>query len=924
MTEDREQIERLQTQLDRLVRTQIDFQKEVTAIRAELERLRSGKSTEPISSIPPPVSVPEPTQPTPPPSSYQPPREVTPPAFTQVGDSRRSEGSQREQSAFSRQVSSYSDSARTDLEKFIGENLISKIGIVILILGVGIGAKFAIDNGWISPLIRIVFGYAIGMALVAIAVRLKAKYHEFSAVLLSGGMAAMYFVTYFAYAYYSLMSQSVAFVLMAIFTIFTVAAALIYKRQVIAHIGLVGAYAVPFLLSDRSGNYLFLFAYMAIINVGILAISIRRYWKPLFYTSSIFTWVIFSGWFANNYVVDKHFGLALTFLAIFFATFFAARIVHAVTHNERELAESGITTIGTAVVFYVLCLGIGGTTVDLPQYTVLFIYLAAASLTILIASFRFFGAMMVYVCYPFTWLIFAAWFNARYNAEQHFVFAAIFASVFFAIFYVTTLIYRLVSDSIGRSETIGLMMTNSFVFYGFGYAILDSRENLRQYEGLFTVAHAFFHSAVSQAVSRIKPQAVDVVQVLVVLVVTFATIAVPIQFDGNVVTIVFAVEAAVLFVFGRLRGIDLFEYLSFPVLALATGSLLTDWAMIYDDRFSHVVENMRLPLRNGDFVAAMVYVAALSFIFVVNRDKKYEAAIDDGVSVAFGRVVAAVGVFVLYNMFRLEIGNYWHLLIAGAGIESNFSALVEWTLVSKYDLPRFNVVWQIIYTMFFLIALCGVNLRKLRSATLALVGVILSIATLAIFVTFGMYLFYELRFSFMAEPQNDGHVVGPMNIAIRYISYLFAATILYSLYLYRNSTLLVDRIDAKVLELGYDAIFYGTVFITISCELVNAMVQLRLPDEDKLGLSILWGVYALAMIVIGIAWSKKHLRIAAIVLLAITLAKLFLYDVADLPTIPKTILFISLGVLLLLVSFLYNKFKSKIFNEPPTSESENI
>ena len=91
------------------------------------------------------------------------------------------------------------------------------------------------------------------------------------------------------------------------------------------------------------------------------------------------------------------------------------------------------------------------------------------------------------------------------------------------------------------------------------------------------------------------------------------------------------------------------------------------------------------------------------------------------------------------------------------------------------------------------------------------------------------------------------------------------------------------------------------------------MEQLHIADADKLGLSILWGVYALFLIVLGIAWNKKHLRITAFVMLAVTLIKLFIYDVADLPTIPKTILFVSLGLLLLIISFLYNKYKAIIF-----------
>jgi len=83
----------------------------------------------------------------------------------------------------------------------------------------------------------------------------------------------------------------------------------------------------------------------------------------------------------------------------------------------------------------------------------------------------------------------------------------------------------------------------------------------------------------------------------------------------------------------------------------------------------------------------------------------------------------------------------------------------------------------------------------------------------------------------------------------------------------------------------------------------------------KLGLSILWGEYALFLIGLGIWKKKQYLRIGAIILFGVTLIKLFVYDIAHLNTISKTIVFCSLGVLLLIISFLYNKYKSAIANE---------
>ncbi|MDP2889652.1 MAG: DUF2339 domain-containing protein [Bacteroidota bacterium] len=178
----------------------------------------------------------------------------------------------------------------SNLEKFIGENLINKIGIVVTVIGVAIGAKYSIDHQLISPLTRILLGYLMGFGLLATGLRLKYKYENYSAVLVSGAMSIMYFITYFAFSFYDLIPQVPSFLLMVIFTVATVSAALKYNKQVIAHIGLVGAYAVPFLLSKDSGNAAILFSYVSIINIGILIISLpdcSSYSLPLRYLFSL-------------------------------------------------------------------------------------------------------------------------------------------------------------------------------------------------------------------------------------------------------------------------------------------------------------------------------------------------------------------------------------------------------------------------------------------------------------------------------------------------------------------------------------------------------------------------------------------------------------------------------------------------------------
>ena len=101
----------------------------------------------------------------------------------------------------------------------------------------------------------------------------------------------------------------------------------------------------------------------------------------------------------------------------------------------------------------------------------------------------------------------------------------------------------------------------------------------------------------------------------------------------------------------------------------------------------------------------------------------------------------------------------------------------------------------------------------------------------------------------------------------------------------------------------------------VSSELVDWMHVFNSKQVYKLALSILWGIYSLGLISYGIWKKKSHLRIGAISLFGVTLIKLFVYDLQHMSTISKTVVFLALGILLLIISFLYNKYKSVLFEE---------
>jgi uncharacterized membrane protein len=153
--------------------------------------------------------------------------------------------------------------------------------------------------------------------------------------------------------------------------------------------------------------------------------------------------------------------------------------------------------------------------------------------------------------------------------------------------------------------------------------------------------------------------------------------------------------------------------------------------------------------------------------------------------------------------------------------------------------------------------------------------------------------------------------VAGFNVVVRYVSFVFVALTLVSLKLWIRKEPVTSYY--KILL----SLLFHLVTLWILCsEMLNIMDLLRNTHSYKFGLSILCGIYALILIVLGISGKKRYLRIAAMVLLGVTLAKLFFYDISRLDTILKTILFLTLGFLMLLVSFLYNKYRIRMYGEP--------
>ncbi len=241
-----------------------------------------------------------------------------------------------------------------DLEKFIGENLISKIGIAILVLAIAFFVKYAIDNDWIGPVGRVGVGLLCGGILVGIAHWLRNSYKAFSSVLVGGGLAVFYFTIALAYHQYALFGQTTAFIIMLVITVFSVLLSLLYDRQEVAIIALVGGFVTPFLVSTGSGNYKILFSYLLILSTGLLVIAYNKAWRLLNILAFGFTAILYASWLLSlpyDSAPAVYTG-GFCFATAFYLLFFIINIANNIRENKKFIASDfGILLANTCLYF---------------------------------------------------------------------------------------------------------------------------------------------------------------------------------------------------------------------------------------------------------------------------------------------------------------------------------------------------------------------------------------------------------------------------------------------------------------------------------------------------------------------------------------------------------------------------------------------
>src|SRR6185369_683805 len=106
---------------------------------------------------------------------------------------------------------------------------------------------------------------------------------------------------------------------------------------------------------------------------------------------------------------------------------------------------------------------------------------------------------------------------------------------------------------------------------------------------------------------------------------------------------------------------------------------------------------------------------------------------------------------------------------------------------------------------------------------------------------------------------------------------------------------------------------YGAFTLLLFCVLtfeVSAYFYARALQARFAAISVLWTLYAIALMLLGFRYQQARLRLVSLGLFGMTILKVFLADMARVSTPFRIVSFVVLGLMLIGASYLYYRYRA--------------
>jgi uncharacterized membrane protein len=265
---------------------------------------------------------------------------------------------------------------RKDFEQMVGEGLISKVGVLLITIGVFTLLNLAGTEGFLNEYIRIVLGIGIAFGMLFTAHTMRQSNETFSSLFIYGSIAVFYYTTYLGYYEYRVLNQAFAFFLDTIITLIALGLAVLYDRKSLAILGLIGAYATPFIVNaDEDFSNTLFFSYILMMNIFMAMVANYKKWQFINFIIFGLTIITFDGWIhqpETDLLNEGIFSTAIMFAAVYYVFFFTLYIAYTWRHGEQVYFPLVLNTLLCFYTVVRLLYEHETLQADLGEYTFLF------------------------------------------------------------------------------------------------------------------------------------------------------------------------------------------------------------------------------------------------------------------------------------------------------------------------------------------------------------------------------------------------------------------------------------------------------------------------------------------------------------------------------------------------------------------------
>lgn len=838
-----------------------------------------------------------------------------------------------------------------DWEAFMGVKLFAWIGGFALFLGVVFLVKYSFDNKLITPAMQIVLGAIIGLALVAAGWFTSRKnYRVPGQSLCATGVLVLYADVFGAHTYYSLLSLGIAFVLMFGITVGAFLLAVSMNAQVVVVLGLVGGFLTPLLLTTGE-HPLPTFGYIALLNAGIAAVALRKRWDYLYVLAAAGTVFIEALWIPIHHVTEMQLGFFI-FLGLQ-AEFLAFAYLRQRFQPNEKWSTPAAAAVGFASVgFAFILLGYNALALR-PGFFFGFTFLADIGLLAL-AMWRPNPARIAAPAGTAVFALLSAW-TVQYLTHAM-LWWALGAYLIFALVHA--------GFSVWPSRPAAKSPRTDWQIYIPLLALVLLLSCVWRGETSFAVwACVLLVDVLAVSIAAASRSVIAVVAALILTVFTAGLwIFTAEPTNESVVGILIVVALFGVFFstastfFARRFGTDLHSRRNVPVLAAAMPfvlliMLIGKLPVVSPTAVFAVALLMALVLLGLGIVSGTSWIAvvALAFTWAVEREWHSLHFENTTALIALGWYAVFCVVFIAFPFFTAE--ERWLPWAVGA-----LSGVLHFTLIyelvlSAYPQARNGLLPAIFilpyaFGVLYLVKKRGIapasgdaRLAWQGGAALLFLSLTFPIQFQREWITLGWAVEgFALLLLFRVVPNFGLRLVGAALLSAAFVRLALnpavfeyhhrSATRIWNWYLYAYGlTSLCSFAGARITQTRAENLIARVIprlLYSLGAVLTFLLLNIEIADYFSVGptltfsfsgnfardmtYSIAWALFAFALLLVGMKRHLRYVRYAGLALLLLTLVKLFLHDLGNLSQLYRIGAFIGVALILIVASFVYQRF----------------